>query len=265
MVSLKFLLESLLNEDYESLRIIDQYIRSPKYNPIGSRDEYNSLADEFVNSNTSEDRKKEIEERIKNASWRTVWNLSKQFGNVGADSTASDLFQEGLQYLDVLFNRYNFADKTATFNSFVQGAMRNHFSNISKKERKIKQKQTSINQPAGGDNGDETSMGIDVSTPEFDINNVKDSEYYIDKMKQYIRKIKDPKIKELAGTVFTFMTSEKYQNVKVTNADISNALGKSPEWTRKAKAIIEAKFKEIINQTKALKEDVEAKFKKISN
>ena len=247
MVSLKFLLESLLNEDYESLRIIDQYIRSPKYNPL-TRAEYDSLADEFTDPNASEDRKDEVKDKIKNASWRTVWTLAKQFGKVGADSTASDLFQEGLQYLDVLFDRFDVNNRTATFNSFVQGAMRNHFSNISKKERKIKQKQTSINQPTGGDSDDETSMGIDVATPEFDVSNLQDSKFYLDQMKNYIRDIKDPKIKELAGAVFTFMTSEKYQNVKVTNSEIATALGKSQEWVRKAKAIIEAKLKEIINK-----------------
>lgn len=248
MVSLKFLLESLLNEDYESLRIIDQYIRSPKYNPL-TRTEYDSLADEFTDPDASEDRKDEVKNKIKNSSWRTVWTLSKQFGKVNAESTAPDLFQEGLQYLDVLFNKFDFNNRTATFNSFVQGAMRNHFSNLSKKERRIKQKQTSIDQPRGGEDDDnQTSMGLDFATPEFDINNSQDSKFYLDKMKNYIRNIKDPKIKELASAVFTFMTDERYQNVKITNAEISTALGKSQEWVRKAKAIIEAKLKEIINK-----------------
>ena len=248
MVSLKFLLESLLNEDYESLRVIDQYIRSPKYNPL-TRAEYDSLADEFTDPNASEDRKDEVKDKIKNASWRTVWTLAKQFGNVGADSAAPDLFQEGLQYLDVLFDKFDLNNRTATFNSFVQGAMRNHFSNMSKKERRIKQKQTSIDQPRGGEDDDsQTSMGIDFATPEFDINNSQDSKFYLDQMKSYIRDIKDPKIKELAGAVFTFMTDERYQNVKITNAEIATALGKSSEWVRKAKTIIEAKLKEIINK-----------------
>jgi RNA polymerase sigma factor (sigma-70 family) len=251
MLSLKFiLLESLLNEDYESLRVIDQYIRAPKYNPL-DRATYNSLVDEFTDPDTSEDRKDEVKEKIKNASWRTVWTLAKQFGNVGADSAAPDLFQDGLSYLDVLFDRFDFSNKTATFNTFVQGAMRNHFINLTNKERKIKQKYTSINQPAGGDDDDAQSVAdtsLDFSTPEFDTNNSQDSKFYLDKMKSYIRDIKDPEIKKLAGAVFTFMTDERYQKVKVTNSEIATALGKSQEWVRKAKAIIEAKLKEIINK-----------------
>jgi hypothetical protein len=44
------------------------------------------------------------------------------------------------------------------------------------------------------------------------------------------------------------MNYERYQNVKVTNTEIATALGKSHEWVRKAKKIIEDKLKEIINK-----------------